>query len=185
MANHLKRFRDYDEHDVVNLLAYNGTAADNGLLVAVVGSNGGWKNTDELGLTESAGNAYGNTVSQRYNVKGLMTAAGSGDNVMGITLQEVAETDENGEKLIYNPRKAVEMGVVVSGQAVPIATRGIFLYNGVQGSGTTAVAAGSKAYAGSNGLVSTLAGSTSENTQVGWFLGGADGNGDCLVRISL
>ena len=164
MANHLKRFRDYDEHDVVNLLAYDGTAADNGLLVRVVASNGGWKNTDELGLTETAGNAYGNTVSQRYNVKGLITAAGSGDNVMGITLQ---------------------MGVVVSGQAVPIATRGIFLYNAVQGSGTTAVAAGNKAYAGSNGLVSTLAGSTSENTQVGWFLGGADGNGDCLVRISL
>jgi hypothetical protein len=35
MANHLKRFRDYDEHDVVNLLAYDGTAADNGLLVRV------------------------------------------------------------------------------------------------------------------------------------------------------
>jgi hypothetical protein len=185
MANHLKNFRDYDEHDVVNLLAYDGTAADNGLLVKVVSSNAGWKNTDELGLTETAGNSYGNAVSQRYNVKGLVTAAGSGDNVMGITLQQMAETDENGEKLVYNPRKAAEMGVVISGQAVPIATRGIFLYNGIQGTGTTDVSAGNKAYAGSNGLVSTLAGSTSENTQVGWFLGNADGNGDCLVRIAL
>ena len=45
----------------------------------------------------------------------------------------VRELDENGERLIHNPRKAAEMGVVVKGQAVPILTRGVLHVTGLNG----------------------------------------------------
>jgi hypothetical protein len=47
---------------------------------------------------------------------------------------DVRELDENGEKLVYNPRKAAEMNVVVSGQVVPVLTKGVVLYEGVNSS---------------------------------------------------
>ena len=52
------------------------------------------------------------------------------DVPLGMLLYDVREDDENGEKLIFNPRKAAENDYVISGQAVPILTRGIVLYSG-------------------------------------------------------
>ena len=43
-----------------------------------------------------------------------------------MTLNQTLLTDENGEKLLYNPVKRAELQAVLSGQAVPVATRGIF-----------------------------------------------------------
>jgi hypothetical protein len=54
------------------------------------------------------------------------TAATAGDPVLGITLNQTLQTDENGEKLLYNPVKRQELQAVLSGQAVPVATRGMF-----------------------------------------------------------
>jgi hypothetical protein len=42
----------------------------------------------------------------------------------------MAERDENGEKLLYHPRKAAEMQAVISGQTMPVLTKGIVLYKG-------------------------------------------------------
>jgi hypothetical protein len=41
-------------------------------------------------------------------------------------LKQTLEKDENEEKLLYNPVKRDELQAVLSGQAVPIATKGIF-----------------------------------------------------------
>jgi len=46
--------------------------------------------------------------------------------VIGVTLKQTLEQDENGEKLLYNPVKKDELQAVLSGQACPVATRGIF-----------------------------------------------------------
>jgi hypothetical protein len=54
------------------------------------------------------------------------TAATAGVPVLGITLNQTLATDENGERLLYNPVKRAELQAVLSGQAVPVATRGIF-----------------------------------------------------------
>lgn len=41
-------------------------------------------------------------------------------------MSQTAKYDENGEKLSYYPAKAADLHAVLPGQAVPIATRGIF-----------------------------------------------------------
>jgi hypothetical protein len=170
----LRPFRDYDEHDVVNLFSYSGTLPVNkGTIVKIVGN--GWKNTDEIELLGSPGNAFGNTVAERYGVAAKVADAGSGDASLGILLYDVKETDENGEKLIFNPRKAAEMNVAVSGQAVPVATRGTFLYSGAVGT----PAAGGTAYW--NGTeISSVGGTT-----IGMFLGAKDTDNNVLVKINL
>lgn len=126
----IKPFRDYDEHDVINLFAYNyaGTAISKGTFVKIAS---GWMSEDEMGFYAMPGQSYPNTQSQRFGVKARVTAAGSGDYPVGMLLYDVREEDENGEKLIYNPRKAAEMQCAVSGQAVPIVTKGVFLYSGI------------------------------------------------------
>ena len=177
----LKPFRDYDEHDVVNLFAYDGTSVNKGTLVKVV-STAGYESTDEMGMTHAVSSTtYGNTVSQRYNVAALVDTADSGDTPLGMLLYDVREDDENGEKLLYNPRKAAEMQVAISGQALPIVTRGLFLVNGVDHT-AGAITPGSTAYAADSGLISTNSVGT---VAVGRFLGGFDSNSDVLVKLNL
>ena len=57
----------------------------------------------------------------------------TGENVLGMTLNQTALKDENGEKLLYYPQKALENQAVLSGQAVPVLTRGIVTLNGSGG----------------------------------------------------
>lgn len=52
--------------------------------------------------------------------------AASGSLPLGITLSQTAKYDENGEKLLYYPAKLADLHAVLPGQAVPVATRGIF-----------------------------------------------------------
>lgn len=175
----LKPFRDYSEHDVINLFAYNGTLpASKGTFVKLTSADG-WKNTDEMSFLGDVGAAFGNTVSQRYGVAAKVDPADSGDaDVIGMLLYDVKETDENGEKLIFNPRKAAEIGAVVSGQAVPVVTKGIFLYEGVQGTPS----GGYNAYVDGNGVLTSVDGG---GVVVGKFLGAKDADNNVLVKIDL
>jgi hypothetical protein len=122
----LKPFRSYNEHDVVNLFGYHaGDSLASGTVVKV--SEG--VKLDEKGPVDSMSDALGlqvgNTVSLRYGTRAKIVPANSNEAALGITLMSVAEFDENGERLVFNPRKAAEKGVVVKGQAVPVLTRGI------------------------------------------------------------
>jgi hypothetical protein len=66
--------------------------------------------------------------NQYPSVNLKVTPAASGDltNCLGLTLRQTAKFDENGEKLLYYRQKAEELMCVLPGQAVPVATRGIF-----------------------------------------------------------
>ncbi|NBW99623.1 hypothetical protein EBR03_08640, partial [bacterium] len=148
MAHTLRPFRNYSEHDVVNLFAYNGAQDANGVIatagtVVKVQGNGfqpvvasstlggtGLLGTIPVDLAGLVGAGFANTVSNRYALTAKVTAASSGDAALGITLLSTQELDENGEKLVFNPRKAAEKNVVVSGQGVPVLTRGIVVYSG-------------------------------------------------------
>ena len=55
-----------------------------------------------------------------------ITGAADEDHCIGMTLFQTAKNDENGEKLLYNPQKQEELQAMLPGQAVPIATKGIF-----------------------------------------------------------
>ena len=181
----LRPFRDYDEHNVINLFAYSGTLpVKKGTIVKIVPSSeghGGWKATDELQLLGDVGNNFANTVSDSYGVNAKVQDAANQDedNAIGMLLYDVKETDENGEKLIFNPRKAAELGVALSGQAVPIVTKGIFLYKGINGTPT----AGANAYIGANGILSATAGSAT--ARVGQFLGAKDADDNVLVKLEI
>jgi hypothetical protein len=176
----LRPFRDYNEHDVINLFRFSGTIpANKGTLVKVIGD--GWKTTDELERLGSVGATYNNVQSERYGVAAAVGVAGAADAPVGMLLYDVKETDENGEKLIFHPRKQAEMEVALSGQAVPVVTKGTFLYSGATLAAQTPVG-GTTLYCGANGDITTTKAS---NEIVGKALGAKDADGVVLIRINL
>ena len=192
MANErLRPFRDYDEHDVINLFAFGDDAVSLGVTdVVYAGSvvkiKTGWKNDDETqDMIGNVGAGYDNTVSQRWGVTAEVEYCNGGaETPLGITLFDVREYDENQEALKFNPRKQDELQAVLTGQAVPVATKGTFLFaTGAWVADGAAVTAGASIYASGDGQVTpTLA---SVNTKVGKALGGPDSDGAVLVKLEL
>jgi len=125
------------------LLTYTLTAEHCLLLRArFVSIQSGWDTSQEFNELGAVGAAYANTVSLRYGVKAQVAKhSATGTRPFGMLLYDVRETDENGEKLIYKPRKAAEMQCAISGQAVPVVRRGMFLYSGIAGTPTAGAAA--------------------------------------------
>lgn len=185
MAIDIKPLRQYSEHEVVNLFAYAGTISttagakvNKGSVVKITGD--GFQASDDLDMIGSVGASYNGTVSQRYGVVAKMNLCQSGDTPLGIMLNSVAEVDENGELLKFNPRKAAEMQVALSGQSVPILTRGIILYSGALTSSDPG--ANVAIYATDAGELST---SSTGKVKVGKTLGIRDDNGYVLIKIEL
>lgn len=181
-------FRQYDEHDVVNVFAFSGALPINaGTLVRPVAS--GWR-TDE-GNTEllgSVGASFANTVSVRFGTIPRVTPAGTGESPVGMLLYAVKEQDENGLLLKFNPRKAAEMQVVLSGQTVPIVTRGIFLVSGQFNGGALA---GDPLFPSGAGLWTTSTTGQNNgpdqhcNSKVGKLLGAPNAKGHALVLLNI
>jgi hypothetical protein len=201
MAHTLRPFRDYSEHEVLNLFTYSG-AAESASVVLSRGSavklsaegfttgpsySGAYKVIEFLG--DIGGTPFPFSNSQRFGTRTKVTLATSGD-VLGLTLLDIRELDENGEKLIFNPRKAAEMNVVVSGQTVPILTRGIVLYSGGgianATAGQVAVVSGTAGELANISVSAQLARTTAANPEVvvGKFLGNAVSN-TALLKIML
>lgn len=173
----IRPFRDYDEHEVVNLFAFDGGLANKGTFVTAAGS----------GFDLSAEAAFGNdsfidgTVSARFNVASKVAPAASGtpaSSVLGMMLKDVRSVDENGYPLKFEPRKAAERDVVISGEAVPVVKRGLFLYSGVFG--TPAFGSGLAVNANGELRVDNTA-----STMVAKALGPKDTNGFVLIDIKL
>jgi hypothetical protein len=197
----LRPFRQYDEHDVINMFAYkvdeaadgNGVVVQAGRLVKAL--SGGWVASDDIhDLTSSAPNAGGDlglagkALSLRYNlVAQVHDAVGSANEpIIGMLLHDVKTLDENGEQLKFNPRKADEMQVVIPGQAVPLVTKGIFLIHGLAG-----LSAGDAIYCDANGDFDDTD-STGSSIVVGHALGNYDdpaspgyGSGTTLIKLEL
>jgi hypothetical protein len=185
----LRPFRDYNEKDVINLFTVSGAPIDTtyniiatkGSIVKIVGS--GFVNdiNDPEGMIGNMGlYNVNNFVGQRYGANAFVALANSGDTAIGMTLFDVRELDENGEFLKYRPQKAAEMEAVLSGQVVPIVTRGRFIISGIQtgngfGGVGTAITAGSPIYVGTNGAIATSynTGVLTNPPVIGHFLGTA------------
>ena len=187
----LRPFRDYDEHDVINLFSWSGAVpAFKGTMVKIASPSGFVASDDEpVEMFGAVGNAYANTVSQRYRTSAQVTTCTSGscgtkDIPLGMLLYDVREDDENGEKLIFNPRKAAENDYVISGQAVPILTRGIVLYSGATLAADT-VSPGDTVYAAAAGELAKDADHVSKAPAVGKALGTKDANNHMLLKIEL
>ncbi|NBV99978.1 MAG: hypothetical protein EBR67_10855 [Proteobacteria bacterium] len=197
MAHTLKPFRDYSEHDVVNLFAVQGdqdsqgVVATAGTVVKVIGDGfqpvvastnppgTGFLGEVPVDMAGLVGAGFANTVSNRYALTSKVAAASSGDAALGITLLSTQELDENGEKLIFNPRKAAEKNVLVSGQAVPVLTRGVIAYSGTQ-IGSASVGAGVYLSTTAGELSTTNAGAANK---VGTLLS-VPVNGIALIKLN-
>ena len=190
MANErLKPFRDYSEHDVINLFAFGDHAVTLGTTDVVYAGSAvkvrtGWQNTDELSFIGNVGAGYNNTVSQRYGVSAEVeyTDGGADEASLGITLYDVREYDENGEKLALNPRKQAELQASLTGQAVPIATRGVFLMATGAWASSPGVVFNQDVFATGNGQITTL-GAKATNNRIGRTLGNPDADGSVLVKF--
>ena len=138
MALRILPFRQYSDHDVVNLFSViasdvntattDSGAGDAGLFVKVADGN-----FDAEPITYQTNSYLGDTsypflgTTEMYPEVNLkITGAADEDHCIGMTLFQTAKNDENGEKLLYNPQKQEELQAMLPGQAVPIATKGIF-----------------------------------------------------------
>lgn len=180
----LKPLRQNSEWEVLGFFGHNAEQ-NKGTFVKV---SAGWKNSDSsanlgggLNLGGAVGASYDGTVNDRFALSALTTVAGTGDanKVIGILLQDVRETDENGNKLIFNPRKKAELQAVLTGEGCPILSRGIVLAY------VTGAVAGTRAYINNAGVLSSLTADTGSNVAVGKYLGDADDDGYALLKLEL
>lgn len=142
MAHRLLPFRQYGENDVVNMFALNadGCAKDlqltkpgdddinaDGVLVSVEAGN--LTENDVIDVSEDSRfmNNYGSPVGRNpYPTNPLkVVPTASGKLPLGVTLNQTLSNDENGESLLFNPVKKDELQAVLSGQTVPVLTKGI------------------------------------------------------------
>jgi hypothetical protein len=137
MANEITRllpFRSYDENDVINFYSLDTITGEAGSLVRVSSANLDLQPVeytsrgDSDSWVEQQGNALSLYPQVPYKVTKVSTT-GAALHPLGILLRDVRSKDENGENLLYYPEKREELQCVVSGQAVPIATKGIFTMN--------------------------------------------------------
>lgn len=190
MANRLLPFRQYNEHDVVNLFsldtssltlanmthASNG-AWDAGVIVKVSDGDmtqepvvdGPTQLQNYLGKTDYphvGGNSY-LEVPLKVDV-----ADGATDVPVGVTLRQTIAFDENGEKLLYYKQKLLELQGVLPGEAVPVLTKGIITV-AESAMGGTEPTPGAKVYLGTGGNVGKFT-TNSANAEVGICIGVGD-----------
>ena len=186
----LRPFRDYSEHDVVNLFAFGDDAAALGTTDVIHAGSvvkvkaPGWNNGQETEFLGDVGADFANTVSDRYGVTAEVeyTDGGGDEASLGITLYDVREYDENAEALKFNPRKQAELQASLTGQAVPVATRGLFLMATGAWNSPTVVAVNMDVYATGDGKLTTQ-GEKTVNNVIGRTLGGPDADGSVLCRF--
>jgi len=142
MAHRLLPFRQYDENDVINLYALDadgfsiffklmnsnddGINAD-GVLVQVQDGNLTENDVISVGEDSRYMASYNSPVGRNpYPTNPLKVApAASGNAILGVTLRQTLAVDENGESLLFNPVKKDELQAVLSGQTVPVLTKGV------------------------------------------------------------
>lgn len=178
----LKPYKQYSEENVLaGFFRFSGThPVAAGTFVKV---NSGWAAENHSSFLGDVGAGYNNEVSQRWGVPASVAACNaSGDVTIGMLLQDVRETDENGEKLIYKRQKAIENGWIISGEGVNIVSKGYFLYSGVAGTPAPGAAAflGTDGAINSSGSVANLA-----VTRVGTFLSPKDSSNWVLLKLDV
>jgi len=137
MALRILPFRQYNEHNVVNLYALDGSATiagdlatngdgDAGLLVSI--NNGDF----DKGIEYTTESYLGKTDYPHVGANGYPKVTGmtfipcdGTESPLGITLRQTATHDENGEKLLYYRQKAIEHQAVLPGEVVPVLTAGL------------------------------------------------------------
>jgi hypothetical protein len=154
----LMPYRQYSEQDVINFYSLDAITGEAGSLVSVSAGNLDQQPVEYTSRGDA--NSYLNTVGKGvslfpqvpYKVT-KVTGTAVAVKPLGILLRDVRSVDENGENLLYSPMRKTELQCVVSGEAVPIATRGIFTINVNGLAGGISPQLNSLAIAGPNGTL--------------------------------
>ena len=165
-------YRQYDEQDVINIFSLDTITGEAGSLVKISSANLDLDPTNLITRSDSLGyqNYMGNASSLYPEVPYKVTkVATTGERPLGILLRDVRSVDENGENLQYYPRKAEELQCVLTGQAVPVLTRGIVTLNARGLAGGLAPAINSYALPSANGTFTGVAAPT--DAQRPWVVG--------------
>ncbi len=144
----LKPFRDYSEHDVINMFAATGVL-QKGTLVSVVAGTGNtnvFQNTGAPPPTpyQTFSTAFGEAPSYAYGTRGNIAwtvgaatsstaTTGQLGACIGMLLYEVRSTNRFGEDYRYRPtdeRKRDQI-ILPGSEAAPIVKRGTFLTNNI------------------------------------------------------
>ena len=172
MALRILPFRQYSEHDVVNLYSVidsdvndattDAGAGDAGFFVKVSAGNFDddpvtYQTNSYLGKTDYP---FVGTTEMYPEVNLKVTGSSSGEIPLGLTLYQTAKNDENGEKLLYHPQKAVELQALLPGQAVPVLTKGIVTLAQAAFDGSASDYAPGSAIIASNNTVGKITGAT-------------------------
>jgi len=170
MALRILPFRQYSDHDVVNMYALKDAdiltsttdtgAGDAGVFVKV--HDGNFDNDPVTYQTNSylgkSDYPFLGTADMYPEVNIKITTSASGNVPLGMTLYQTAKNDENGEKLLYNPQKQEELQAMLPRQAVPVVTKGIFTLAAAAFDGTTASYAPGTAIIASNNTAGKITG---------------------------
>lgn len=187
----LKPFRDYSEHEVINLFSHESGSVNKGTFVAVSTAAGNTNVMDNAGSPPTPHLDYegdlhsgipARAMVKRSDVHWKVATAAHDDNVLGVMLYDVSETNAFGEKYMFRPAyERVEKQVVLSGEAVPVLMRGIIKTNGFTGAptpGDLGVIA-----SGTDGILTV---STDAALNVcGKFLTTPDADGYALFKVEL
>ena len=204
MAKRILPYRDYSEHDVLNLFSLDVDESADTLTEWVEAVNGKWDSgvvvkvkTGELpgdlpgGLSEHASGEklrkyLGDSPTSAhigynaYPYNGMtVEPAGAGEVAVGITLRETLAYDENGEKLLYYKQKLDEAQAVLPGQTVPVLTRGLVLLDSNAVTGNPDI--GTQLEVGSDG---TLVADTSAGNALVATVVAKSGSDKFLCKIS-
>ena len=173
-------FRQYNDSDVINFYSYDLETGEAGSVVKVSAADLQDEPVQyvQRGDSDSWQTTMGNALSMYPEVPYKLTKVsdtGAGVRALGILLRDVRNKDENGENLLYYPRKKEELQCVVSGEAVPVLTRGLLTVNAKALQGGLPPAINSLAISSLNGTLTGVAHDSAtanqKNVSVGKFIG--------------
>ena len=182
MANTISRllpFRQYSEQEVINFYSLDAATGEAGSLVRVSSAN---LDLDPIQYTTRGdANAYLNTLAHASSLYPAVPykvtkVTGTGDfltGALGIMLRDVRTVDENGQNLLYYPEKKAELQCVVSGEAVPVAAKGVFTFsqNAFENGSTVRPAVGDWVVPATNGLLTGVGTPTLKTTYAAFKVG--------------
>lgn len=174
----LKPYRDFSNHDVINLYAATGGYVNAGTFVIATSLD-----PDAVPQAVLAGDRQGvpaRAYSPRWVNPNKVRESVSGEVPLGMTLNDVREHNDYGDRFLHHPSEIARLDIIPSGQTVPIVTRGIFEINGFSGSpGPMSGAIAHPTVAGQ------LLVSNASTGQVGKFLSTSGADGYALFKLAL
>lgn len=176
----LKPFRDYSEHEVVNLFALNASSGNKGEIVSMVSFDPDNHSNYGASLPGVPSYAYSSDYVTLARVK--LATSGAVSGILGMLLYDVRLTLPylSEPANLADPIRLAEQQVVPSGRTVPILSRGIVECGGFEGT----PAPGAGAYVSNTtagGIRVAAAGSAG---QVGTWLSSSGVDGYAILKVT-